>query len=118
MKRMDVGRWIPAIAIAVVALACSDDDGTGPTDGNAPAAITIEMRNLSFQPQVDTVAVGGTVTWRNEDSEEHNTIADDGEWASENIGVDGTFQHTFDAAGSYDYHCSLHENMTGTIVVR
>ena len=29
----------------------------------------------------------------------------------------GVYAHTFNTAGSYPYHCSIHANMTGTITV-
>ena len=30
---------------------------------------------------------------------------------------EGTFRHRFDEPGTYDYVCTLHPNMTGTIEV-
>jgi plastocyanin len=29
----------------------------------------------------------------------------------------GTYSHTFNTPGTYDYLCTLHSNMTGTITV-
>jgi plastocyanin len=29
-----------------------------------------------------------------------------------------TFTHTFDTAGTFKYHCSIHPFMTGSIVVK
>jgi plastocyanin len=31
--------------------------------------------------------------------------------------TEGTFSHTFDHAGVYDYVCTLHGNMRGTVFV-
>ncbi len=39
------------------------------------------------------------------------------ELSSGNIAPNGTYQHTFSAAGTYPYHCSIHSVMTGTVVV-
>jgi plastocyanin len=32
--------------------------------------------------------------------------------------TDGTFSYTFDEAGVYEYVCSLHSNMRGTVFVQ
>lgn len=36
---------------------------------------------------------------------------------SGNIGLGGTYQHRFTAAGTYGYHCIHHLPMTGSVVV-
>ncbi|HTM57849.1 MAG TPA: plastocyanin/azurin family copper-binding protein [Candidatus Udaeobacter sp.] len=36
---------------------------------------------------------------------------------SGNISNGTTFSHTFNTAGSFPYHCTIHSGMTGTIVV-
>jgi plastocyanin len=45
------------------------------------------------------------------------TTPADGFTASGNLGRGSTHTVSFTAPGSYDYHCSLHPNMVGTIVV-
>ena len=34
------------------------------------------------------------------------------------VDTDEMFSHTFDAAGTYKYYCSIHPRMTGQVVVR
>jgi hypothetical protein len=36
---------------------------------------------------------------------------------SGNIGAGGIFAHAFVNAGTYNYHCTIHSAMTGTVVV-
>jgi len=95
----------------------------------APFDIAIEVRNNAFFPVVDTVAVGGTVTW-NWVGSGHNvtsvlTPAFSPASATENTGF--TFGPiTFNVAGTYRYICTIHgfvngqttSGMAGTIVVR
>ncbi len=33
------------------------------------------------------------------------------------ITSEGSYEHTFDAPGVYEYHCSVHRYMTGTVTV-
>lgn len=106
-------------ALAVVAVAgCGDDDSTDAGgDGNGAAAPnTVVLRNIEFQPDELTVDAGETVTWRWDDGNiVHDVKFDD--FASE-LQNEGTFEHTFDEPGEYDYVCSVHPQMDGTIVVR
>jgi plastocyanin len=62
------------------------------------------------------VPVGTTVTWTNNDPSQH-TATSTGNFDSGVLAQGGTFSFTFDTAGTYDYICSLHPNMTGQIVV-
>ena len=48
----------------------------------------------------------------------HRLASDDGTtFTSTNIDPEGTFQKTFSTAGTYAYHCEIHNTMTGTVTV-
>jgi plastocyanin len=71
----------------------------------------------AFQPHDITVAMGDTVTWTNNSDAPHTVTADDETWGSDQMGEADTFAQTFAAAGTYDYHCAIHDYMTGTVTV-
>jgi plastocyanin len=45
-------------------------------------------------------------------------VADGGQWSSGNIAPGSHFTTTFNTAGTFTYHCSLHPNMVGTVKVQ
>lgn len=79
------------------------------------------MKNMMFTPPQISVSKGAKVTWTNNDSTAH-TVIDDlsnvGGPASGTIEPGSTYSFTFTKAGSYQYHCSIHPSMRGTIVVK
>lgn len=79
--------------------------------------VTVEMVNSSFDPASKTISTGTTVKWVNKDSYEHNVDSNDDIFASDNLGEGETFTYTFEETGTYDYTCTLHTNMDGTITV-
>lgn len=85
------------------------------------AAGSVSIRNMMFTPSQITVAKGSKVTWTNNDSVTH-TVVDDlsnvGGPNSGDIAPGATYSFTFNKAGSYQYHCSIHPSMRGTIVVK
>jgi plastocyanin len=96
--------------------------------GMAPSAVqvaavepnTITIDNFSFGPQSLTVAPGTTVTWINHDDEPH-TVVNAGNpraFKSAALDTDDKFTFTFDKPGTYEYFCSIHPHMTGTVVVK
>jgi plastocyanin len=80
-------------------------------------ATEVTIDNFSFRPQVLTVAVGTTVTWTNRDDIPHTVVSDDAVFKSKARDTDEKFSYTFDKAGTYPYHCSIHPKMTGQVVV-
>lgn len=127
------------VALASVA-GCSDDDGetvasddttattaadtadtadtTTSGEGGAPVAGTdVAIAEYAFAPEALTVQVGDTVTWTNDDDFAHGTAGDANEWESGDIEPGATFEQTFDQAGTFAYHCSIHNFMKGEIVV-
>lgn len=65
-----------------------------------------------------TVPVGTTISWLNDDSITHTSTADGNQWSSGNIAPGGRFNFTFSSAGRFTYHCQIHPNMVGTVVVQ
>jgi plastocyanin len=96
-----------------------------PSTGGAPTATAsapvagdqVSIDNFAFAPATLTVKVGGTVTWTNRDEEPHTVAAKDGSFHSPGMGTGATFSHTFATAGTFDYVCSIHPMMHGTVVV-
>jgi plastocyanin len=118
----------PTVAVALLAVgvfgACS-----GPKTSSAPAAPAAQARVTivsdaatigAFTPPSVMVSVGQTVAWAFQDTNPHTVTADDDSFTSPKGGLANgrTYSHTFDKAGTYKYHCFIHPQMLGTVVVR
>jgi plastocyanin len=57
------------------------------------------------------------VTWHNNDSVDHTVTSNSGDFDSGAIRPGGSYSQTFDTAGVYSYHCSIHPNMHGMVIV-
>lgn len=77
----------------------------------------VSISDFKFKPATLTVPVGATVTWTNQDEEPHTIAAKDGSFHSPGLDTHGSYSFTFATPGSYDYVCSIHPFMTGTVVV-
>ncbi len=77
----------------------------------------VNIDGFAFVPLTLTVKAGTTVTWTNRDEEPHTVAASDGSFRSPGMGTGATFAHTFASAGTFDYVCSIHPMMHGTVVV-
>jgi plastocyanin len=64
------------------------------------------------------IAVGDTVTRTNNDAMPHDPVADDNSFQSPTLQKGESFSFTFKQSGEYGYHCSIHPNMKGKIVVK
>ncbi len=77
--------------------------------------VTVAMRDYKFDEQEITIKEGTTVIWTNYDSAPHTV---DGEGLdSGTISKGESWTYTFTTKGLYDYYCSYHPSMTGTVVV-
>jgi plastocyanin len=86
----------------------------------APAGaedMAVKIDNFTFAPQRVTVKAGSTVTWTNHDDIPHALASTTKAFKSKALDTDDKFSFTFTTAGVYEYFCSLHPHMTGTIVV-
>ena len=89
------------------------DTGTGGGGQNK-----IEIKDFAFNPQTITVKSGEKITWINRDEEPH-TVVSVGKKFPKSSGLDTDQEYSIivGAPGTYEYFCSVHPKMTGTIVV-
>jgi plastocyanin len=80
-------------------------------------AIVESNDKYSYSPANLTVQQGTTVVWTNNSDAAHTVTADDSSFASDTVGQDGTFQQTFNSAGTFAYHCELHAYMHAKVTV-
>jgi plastocyanin len=79
----------------------------------------IEIKDFAFNPQTITVKSGDKVTWINRDEEPHTIVSVEKQFKkSTALDTDQEFTITAGAPGTYEYFCSVHPKMTGTIVVQ
>ncbi len=98
--------------------------------GNAPRKIAVQtgpgkqassgrgiiINGLAFTPATLKVNAGETVTWVNDDGAPHSIAVKDG-MTSNTLMPSKSYSAKFEQLGNYDYSCSIHPYMTGTIVV-
>ena len=93
----------------------------GQSDGSVPQAGGLAMRwpiqQYTFAPQTAAIRRGATVTWTNEDEAVHTVTAADGSFDSGRMPIGSTFSMSFAAPGTYEYVCSVHAAMRGTLLV-
>jgi plastocyanin len=101
--------FVSAVLLATVVRAAMPTLGTGGT--------TVRIRDMHFQPSTVTIKVGQSVTWTNADDRDHTVNAVDNSFKSGNLKNGASFTHRFEQAGSFDYACSYHPRMRGTVSV-
>ena len=119
-------RLLSLSALIVTLAACGGDSATGTTGGTTGGGTTpvatnsVSLAGLAFSPAAIVVAPGTTVTFTNNDGGiTHNVtfsssaIASIGDFSS---GSQTAVMPT--ATGTYNYHCTLHAGMTGSVQVQ
>jgi plastocyanin len=111
---------LAGVAFIAGTAACSDNNSNTPAADVSitTGASTKTTTAFSPNPFTKSLATSGQVTWVNNDGVQHDLESDTGGvFDSGDMSPNGTFSHTFTAAGTYAYHCSIHPNMVGTIVI-
>ena len=138
---------LPALAaLLLIAAACGDDDdddAASPIPAQTATATATATAEATEEPTAEptaeptdessgtthdfdivyftlpdvTVAVGDTIRWTNIDGTAHTSAARNNDWDSGSLPDRSRFGFTFDAAGSFEYFCTIHPSMVGTITV-
>ena len=94
---------------------------TGVAAGDGPVATksataTVNIRDFAFRPATLNVSRGTTVVFANRDSVRH-TATRGGSFTTGRIRSGKSKSVRFGSRGTYRYHCSIHPEMRGKIVV-
>jgi plastocyanin len=82
------------------------------------SANTIIIRNFAFEPQTIRVKAGSIVRWENRDTVTHRIMFSDKNVAgSDPLSYSQSSSKKFDRSGTFTYYCSIHPEMTGTVIV-
>ena len=106
-----------AVVLALTGPACGGGGGSDCTSANA-AELTgaLTVKDFAFSPNCFSVASGSTISVANGDPRAHNFTVKDTDVAVP-LPPGGTGEATAPAPGTYDFVCTLHPAMTGTIIV-
>lgn len=105
-------RIVVLAAVAGLALAV--------TGASQPASLvtkTVSITATAFSPTSRTIATTDAIKWTNKDTKNHQVVANNGSFASPTIAPGKTYTHTFNTAGTFNYHDALHPSLTGKIIV-
>ena len=83
--------------------------------GNGGGDVTIV--DFAFMPSAIFARPGDTVTWYNAGGTAHTVDANSGAFESPILDPGSDYSVTFDTGGVYFYHCDIHPNMHGMVVV-
>ena len=109
-------RFAAALAVAAFAVAATLPAASARA-AETEVKIEVKIDNFAFAPQRIVVQAGTTVTWINADDAPHTVVSTTKLFKSSALDTADKFSFTFATPGTYEYFCSLHPHMTGTVVV-
>jgi plastocyanin len=105
----------PTPAPATAAPAAS----TAPAPAPAPSTISVvHIKDFKFVPDTLTIHAGQTVRFIQDDDTPHTVTASDRSYDSGNLDKGKPWTHTFAKEGTYQYVCTYHPYMKGSVVVK
>lgn len=78
---------------------------------------TLAIRDFAFTPQDFSVPVGTTVTATNHDGATHNWTSSTAMLRSGDLRTNQSYSFTFRTPGRFDFMCTIHPSMTGSVTV-
>jgi plastocyanin len=83
-----------------------------------PTTAEVTVSDNNFSPNKVDITANGTVTWNWGTTTTHNVTFSGGPTTVATITDrgSGSAARTFPTAGTYDYHCTIHAGMDGSVV--
>lgn len=92
---------------------------TSSTTSNEVSDASVDIRNFSFSPQTLTVKADQMIVFTNNDGTDHTVTNETGATTFDfDINAGESANLKISTPGTYNYHCRIHPEMTGTIIVQ
>jgi plastocyanin len=78
----------------------------------------IVIEGVQYAPQEVTANVGEVIEWINHDPFPHTVTATGKEFDSHDIAAGGSWKYTVTRTGAFEYACTYHPTMKGTVRVK
>jgi plastocyanin len=79
---------------------------------------TVAIKPTGFSPATRTIQTGDSIRWRNDDTVNHQVVADNGHFASPVLRPRQTYTRLFNTSGTFRYRDALEPAERGTIIVQ
>lgn len=114
--------WLIGFVVIAVALSgCSGQEPYSESQLFVDATVNgndVDIKGFAYDSATITVSKGTTVTWTQHDSAVHTVTSVSGDVLdSQNLAKGETFSYTFDETGTFEYYCTIHPYMKGTVIV-
>lgn len=126
MDRSQVRRGATGLltALAVALTGCSEDSPTGTGGGGGGGGVTpvmttsVTVGDNFFSPEAIQVGPGVTVTWTWSGSNPHNVNFSSASIMDSSNQTSGMFSAAMPSTpGTYNYQCTIHPGMNGSVLV-
>jgi plastocyanin len=109
--------FIVFLILVVLISGCTGQKTVTKTDNMTEKPNTVLIKGFAFDPATITVTKGTTITWMNMDTVAHTVVATGNDFSSGNLNNGQSYSHTFNEAGTFEYKCGIHPNMSGKVIV-
>lgn len=117
MKHLSFLNFFAGILIISTTFSCIKSGLSRPVGGELPTNYII-VKDSSFTPPILKVVSGSSITFVNNTSIAHTIISDD-TLTIKAVSIASGTSYFFkkDTSGTFLYHCTLHPNARGTIII-
>lgn len=105
-------------AVAIGTLALLIGSRAGNAAGSKPVTHKVTIEEMQFKPAGVSAARGDSIVWTNKDFFPHTVTANSGQFDSHEIKPNESWTYRATKAGEFEYICSLHPTMKGTLRVK
>ena len=120
-RKPAIGAALAATALAAALVPMAPATAGGPPASAAPAATAsksevVRIRNFEYSPATIRISRGDRVVWANLDDVKH-TATSRGRFSTGKIRSGKAIAIKFRSKGRFPYHCTIHPEMRGKVVV-